>query len=183
MSTSPKVQYKDFINAEGMKRIIGFKILKPLCQIFNITNEEMKAIHPGIVFNFKSSPTEVESFTTIFKVYPQEITNNEKRVKFQAAFSTLKPAQPKELNFGMANSPLISESEKFIKNLAGAKFSEIFLQNVKKYLQSFNNPVFQTQAIKIMHATIQARVVTLSEPPDEASESEPDDPNLYICYN
>jgi hypothetical protein len=183
MSTSPKIQYKDFINAEGMKRIIGFKIIKPLCQIFNITAEEMKAIQPGIVFNFKPPPIEVESCATIFKVYPQEIINNEKRVKFQAAFSTLKPAQPKELNFGMANSPLIPESEKFIKNLAIAKFSEIFLQNVKKYLQSFNNPVFQTQAIKIMHATIQARVVTLSEPPDEASESEPDDPNLYIGYN
>jgi len=183
MSTTAKIQYKDFLNAEGMAKVIAFKYTEKLCTIFNITQREYDTLGQGIVFNFEPDEYISQATDTIFKVYPPEITINEKRAAYVNAFATLKPVQPKELNFGMANSPLSPESEKFVKNLASAKFSEIFLQNVKKYLQSFNNPIFQTQAIKIMHATIQARTVTLSEPPDDPSVSEPDEPNSYIGYN
>jgi len=175
MSTSPKVQYKDYISTEGMNRIIGFKFIEPLCQIFNITPNEIKALQPGVVFDYSTGSLVNPVHETIFKNYPPEVTLNKERSKYQTAFSTLKPSQPRELNFGMANSPLSVDSEKFLRHLASAKFNDVFLSNVKKYLQSFNNPVFQAQAVKIMHATLQARTVTLSEPPDDASTSDVED--------
>jgi len=172
MSTSPKVQYKDFVNTEGMKKIIAFKFIEPYCQIFNVTLNEIKALQPGFVFDSVTGTTYASHQESIFKNYPQDVLLNSSRTKYITAFALLKPTQPKELNFGMANSPLTADSEKFLRNLASAKFNDIFLSNVKKYLQSFNNPVFQAQAVKIMHATLQARTVTLSEPPDESSVSD-----------
>jgi len=181
MSTSPKVQYKDFLNTEGMSKIIGFKFLEPLYRIFNITEKEVKTLAPGLVFDCITGAIISPVQDTIFKLYPPEVAMNKKREQYNAAFSMLKPSQPKELNFGMANSPLSRESDRFLKHLTDAGFNNVFLQNLKKYLQSFNNPVFQAQAIKIMHATIQARTVTLTEPPDESSTSDVEDTaNPYL---
>jgi len=184
MSTSPKVQYKDFLNAEGMNRIIGFKLIEPFYRIFNITPSEAKALEPGLLFDYCAGTVVQTVHDTIFKNYPPEVALNKERSRYNAAFTTLKPSQPRDLNFGMANSPLSNESEKFLKNLHNAKFNDVFLLNVKKYLQSFNNPVFQAQAVKIMHATIQARTVTLSEPPDDSSVSDTDETsNPYTNFS
>jgi hypothetical protein len=175
MSTTPKVQYKDFINAEGMKKIIGFRFIDTFCNIFNITELERKMLGPGIIFDYKQEVSYSITSESIFRVYPPEIVHAQERNKYSTAFSLLKPTQPKELNFGNPNSPLTHDSEKFLRNLTNAKFHDVFLSNVRKYLQSFNNASFQAQAVKIMHATLQARVVTLSEPPDDTSTSDVDD--------
>jgi len=183
MSTSAKVQYKDFLSTEGMTRVIGFRFIRQFYSIFNITDIEIKTLEPGILFDFNSGSRITSSAETIFRLYPPEITNNQKRSAFADAFSVLKPAQPKELNFGQPNSPLTHESEKFLKNLTSAKFNIVFLSNVKKFLQSFNNPVFQAQAIKIMHATLQARTVTLTEPPEGPDESDSEGQNPYENFS
>jgi len=183
MTSSLKVQYKDFVNSDGRQHIVGFRLLNDLCQVFNITPVEQKALGEVLIFDMQPTFDASSIVNPLFRPYPEEIIKHSKRSLYSEAFSVLRPTQPKELNFGLPNSPLNKESEQFLKNLTSAKFNLIFLTNVKKYLQSFNNPLFQTQAVKIMHATLQARTVMLSETPDEITLLDEGSDNPYADFS
>jgi hypothetical protein len=175
LSSTIKAQYKEHFTTEGYPKVTGFRLHERLCQIFNITKEEVKALGGVLIFDYKNFDYKKLGTESMFRQYQKEISESFDRDRYIEALSLIKPIVPKELSFGPPNSTFSANSLRFLKNLEKAKFNQVFQQNVKMYLQSFFAQNFQDQAVKIMEATLQARIITIQEieePPNIAEESD-----------